>query len=128
MPQLHKVPGPGQYENQVKTRMPVSFTMREKTIDFIEEKMTNKKDPGPGAYQEIDLEPKEGRFKVAKFSDGKFAKINAKPPRFSDAKDSPGPLSYIEGDSMSTRGKYILSQRTGRGTRPFGKEPRKTFT
>ena len=38
--------------------MTVSYTMREKTKDFIEEKMTHKKDPGPGTYQEVNLEPK----------------------------------------------------------------------
>ena len=83
--------------------------------------MEKSKHPGPGAYQEVDLEPKEGRFKVSKFGESKFAKISQNPPRFADVKESPGPLSYIEGDSISTRGKYVLSQRTGRGTRPFGK-------
>ena len=27
-----------------------SYTLRPKTTDFIEEKMTNKKNPGPGVY------------------------------------------------------------------------------
>lgn len=128
IPQLNKMPGPGQYENQVKTKMTISFSLRPKTYDFLEEKMTYKNNPGPGSYQDIDLDPESGRFKVSKYSDTKFAKINAKPPRFQDAKDSPSPLSYLEGDSMSTRGKYVLSQRKGRGSRPFDTEVRKTFT
>lgn len=59
-----------------------SFTMRPKTIDFIEEKKTNKKGPTPWTYKEIDLDPKNGRFAVAKFGDSKFSKINPNTPRF----------------------------------------------
>jgi hypothetical protein len=59
-----------------------SFTMRPQTVDFIEVKKTNKYTPGPCAYNEIDLDPKNGRFKVAKFSDSKFCKINPNTPRF----------------------------------------------
>ena len=122
------MPGPGQYENQVQTQMTISYSIRPKTKDFIGDKITFKQNPGPGSYQDIDLEPQSGRFKLSKFSDTKFAKINSKPPRFQDAKDSPGPLSYLEGDNMSDRGRYVLSQRKGRGTRPFDHEVRKTFT
>ena len=86
VPQLNKVPGPGQYENQVKTRMYESFTMRPRTIDFVEEKKTNKKAPGPGDYQAVEMEPQTGRFVVAKFGDCKFAKINPNTPRFQDTK------------------------------------------
>ena len=56
--------------------------MRSKTIDFIEKKKTNKKGPTPCSYKEIDLDPKNGRFAVAKFGDTKFSKINPKTPRF----------------------------------------------
>ena len=93
VPQLQKIPGPGQvhfnfiqYENQVKTVMAQSFTMRPKTIDFVEDKMTYKKNPGPSDYQAVDLDPKTGRFSVSKYSDTKFAKINANTPRFQTIK------------------------------------------
>ena len=102
--------------------------MRPRRSDFIEQKMTYKKNPGPGEHTQIDLDPKNGRFVVAKFGDSKFAKINPKTPRFPEVKDSPGPLSYIEGDSLSSGGKYILSQRRGNGTRAFDKNARLTFT
>ena len=116
MPQLCKVPGPGQYKDQFNTKMTIGYSIREKTHDFIEDKLTYKKNPGPGEYQDINLEPESGRFKISKYSDTKFAKINSKPPRFPEAKDSPGPLSYLEGDSMSSRGKYVLSLLPGPGS------------
>ena len=37
-------------------------------------------------------------------------------------------MSYRERDDLSDRGKYILSHRKGKGTRPFNREGRKTFT
>lgn len=86
IPQLQKVPGPGQYADQFKTKMTISYTMRKKTDDFIGDKLTYKKNPGPGEYEDINLEPESGRFKISKYSDTKFAKINSKPPRFQDAK------------------------------------------
>ena len=79
---MQKVPGPGNYENQAKTRMTISFTMRPKTTDFISERMTYKKDPGPGEYNEVNMEPKAGRFVISKYSDSKYAKINDNTPRF----------------------------------------------
>lgn len=62
--------------------MSESYTMRPQTVDFIEAKKTNKNTPGPGAYKEIDLDPQTGRFKVAKFTDSKFCRINPNTPRF----------------------------------------------
>lgn len=57
IPQMQKIPGPGQvkkylikYENQKKTRMNTSYTMRPRTIDIFEHTRTNRKTPGPGAY------------------------------------------------------------------------------
>lgn len=44
--------------------------------------MTYKANPGPGSYNEVDMDPKTGRFTVSKFGDSKFAKINPKTPRF----------------------------------------------
>lgn len=45
--------------------MTESFTMRPQTVDFIEVKKTNKYTPGPCAYKQVDLDPQNGRFKVA---------------------------------------------------------------
>ena len=49
------MPGPGQYENQVQTKMTISYSIRSKTNDFIGDKITFKQNPGPGSYQDIDL-------------------------------------------------------------------------
>ena len=56
--------------------------MRPQTLDFIGQKLTYKKNPGPGSYQQVDMDPKFGRFTVSKFGDSKFAKINPNTPRF----------------------------------------------
>jgi len=36
--------------------------------------------------------------------------------------EQPGPSKYLNLDNMNAKGKYILSQRRGKGTRPFNKE------
>lgn len=61
--------------------MSESFTMRPQTIDVIQSRKTYKNNPGPGAYKEIDMDPKTGRFAVSKFGDSKFSIIN-RSPRF----------------------------------------------
>lgn len=53
--------------------------MRKKTSDFIKDKITIKDNPGPGKYDELSLSPKEGRFRLSKFGDTKYCKINPKP-------------------------------------------------
>ena len=108
--------------------MSQSYSLRPKTVDFIEAKRTNKQTPGPGVYEAVDMDPKTGRFSVSKFGDFKFAKINPKTERFQTIKDSPGPLSYREGNSLSKDGKYSLSQHKGNGMRAFSKTARLTFT
>lgn len=108
--------------------MNVSYTVRPRTLDFIGEKLTYKKSPGPGQYTEVDLDPKNGRFTVSKFGDSKFSKINPNTPRFQEIKQSPGPSSYMEGDSMRGNAKYVLSQHRGAGTRAFDNNARLTFT
>lgn len=50
--------------------------MRRRTIDFIQSKISFKQSPGPGSYTDVNLDPKNGRFTVSKFSDVKLAKIN----------------------------------------------------
>ena len=89
--------------------------------------MTNKKAPGPGAYSDIDLEPSTGRFKVSKYSDSKFATIHPHSSRFGAIKQSPGPSSYKEGDSINGEGKYVLSNRKSTGRRVFSKTARDGF-
>lgn len=49
--------------------------MRRRTIDFIEQKKTNKYNPEPGHYHIDDLSTKN-KFVVSKYSDVKLAKIN----------------------------------------------------
>ena len=59
--------------------MTISYSIRTKNKDFVEDKITFKTNPGPGTYQDVDLEPKSGRFSVSKYSDSKCAKITSKP-------------------------------------------------
>lgn len=106
--------------------MTTSYSIRPKTLDMIHKHLTPLETPGPGTYKTLELEPAHGRFHVSKFGDGKLAKINPKTPRFEEIKDSPGPLTYKEGDSLSNEAKYVLSQRRGRGTRAFEHEARFT--
>lgn len=68
--------------------------MRPKPVDFIEKKLSYKESPGPGAHQEVDLVPKEGRFTVSKFTDAPMSVIHPKTERFVSIKSSPGPSSY----------------------------------
>ena len=50
--------------------------MRAKTVDFNGDRLSFKKVPGPGTYEDVNLTPREGRFKISKFGDTKLAKIN----------------------------------------------------
>ena len=108
--------------------MNTSYTMRSRTIDFIENNKTNKRTPGPGSYESIQLEPSSGRFMCSKFGDSKFAKITDQGPRFAKVKESPGPLSYREGDNMSPSAKYVLSNHKGGNCKSFNKTARFGFT
>lgn len=72
---MQKVPGPGQYQHKSSTLSPVKYSLRNKPKDFIAEKLTYKKSPGPGAYETINMDPESGRFKLSKYGDCKFAKI-----------------------------------------------------
>ena len=102
--------------------------MRSKTLDINEKNMSYKANPGPGAYDDISLDPKTGRFVVSKFSDAKYSKINPKTPRFEQVKETVGPSHYHEKEGLSNQGKYILSNHKGAGTRAFGQTARSTFT
>ena len=102
--------------------------MRMKTPDFDGDRLSFKANPGPGSYEDIDLGPKNGRFRVSKFGDTKFAKFNPNTKRFKDLKLSPGPSDYPRRDGFSNVGSYTLSQHKGQGCRPFNRTARTNFT
>jgi hypothetical protein len=91
---------------------------------MIESNLTYKQAPGPGTHLEVDLNPKNGRFAVSKYNDSKFSTIHPRTERFSMIKQSPGPSSYQEGDSLNGEGKYVLSNRKSNGRRLFSKTAR----
>ena len=62
--------------------MNIHYTLRARTLDVIEKNDTSKVAPGPGNYESINLEPKNGRFFYANYSDMKLAKINPNGDRF----------------------------------------------
>jgi hypothetical protein len=99
--------------------------MRPKTIDTIERHLSYKESPGPGKYEAVELDPTKLRTKVSKFQGPKLG-VGLTSPRFSNIKDTPGPHSYIELDSLSPTARYIVSHHQGRGTRPFTREKRFT--
>ena len=101
--------------------------MGPKVRDFNATHLTFKSNPGPGSYDELDMEPKTGKFRVSKFTDSKYGKVN-KAPRFENEKETPGPFSYAELDNLAGNGKYVSSKRKSSGTRKFDIEARKTFT
>lgn len=108
-----------QYENQVKTKMSISFTHRPKTIDVNAKKLSFLDAPAPGQYESIDMTPKNGKSQLSKHKTVKLAVIN-KDARFKPLKvNSPGPMLYNTVDNFSKDSKYILSQWKGEGTRPF---------
>ena len=102
--------------------------MRPKTLDFREKQISYKANPGPGAYDEYNLDPKSGRFTLSKFTDMKLAKINPRTPRFENIKYTPGPSSYIQRSTLGSEGKYILSNNKGTGSQAFGQTARSNFT
>lgn len=108
-----------QYENQVRTKMSISFTHRPKTIDVNTKKLSFLEAPAPGQYESIDMTPKNGKSQLSKHKTVKLAVIN-KDVRFKPLKiTSPGPMLYDTVDNFNKDSRYILSQRRGEGTRPF---------
>lgn len=95
-------------------------------MDVFEKHNTKYHTPSPSAYNSIDLDPKSGRFMVSKFGDTKLASLAMKSDRFEKVKQSPGPSSYFEKDSLTADGKYILSGHKGNGTRGFSHTSRFT--
>jgi hypothetical protein len=105
----------------VQTRSSISYTHRAKTVDVIAKHLSFLEAPGPSEYKSVELNPKDGKFRISRFSDTKFSVIG-KGKRFNDSKEkTPGPATYQTIDNLNTKGKFILSQRRGKGTRPFDK-------
>jgi len=100
--------------------------MRPRTLDVFEKHNTARHTPSPVVYNTIDLEPKNGRFFYSKFSDTKLSSLGMKSERFEKIKESPGPSSYVEKDSLVGSAKYILSNHKGNGTRVFNQTARFT--
>jgi hypothetical protein len=98
--------------------------MRLKTEDVIKKNLTYLKSPGPDVYQEVNMNPKTGRFIISKFNDTKLSKINPNGDRFATIKSTPGPLDYQEKDTINGKGKYIVSKNKGDGTRAFAQTAR----
>jgi hypothetical protein len=100
--------------------------MRPRTLDVFEKHFTPRHTPCPTQYNSIDMEPKNGRFTYAGFSDIKLSSMNMKSDRFEKIKESPGPSSYGEKDTLKGDAKYLLSNHRGNGTRAFGQTARFT--
>lgn len=101
--------------------MSVSYSLRSKTLDVVAKNLSYLQVPGPGSYQSVELNPADGRFGLSQYSDSKFSVIN-KAQRFRKEKEKmPGPATYSKIDDLNSQGKYVLSHRRGKGTRPFDK-------
>jgi len=67
--------------------------MRAKTIDLSGLCIKPSDAPGPGAYEAVDLNPKNTKAKVSKYKGPKLG-VTMTSARFNDPKDAPGPLTY----------------------------------
>jgi hypothetical protein len=102
--------------------------MRPKTLDVVEKNKSFWRNPGPGAYHDIDLRPQTGKFVYSKFEDVQIAKLNLNSQRFGKIRESPGPQDYPNEDNLSNRGKYVHSKNKGAGIRAFSQSGKSTFT
>ena len=91
---------------------------------MVEKNLTWKLAPGPGSHSDVDFYPKNGRLSISKYSDHPLSTIHPKTERFQKIKQSPGPSSYKEGDSINGDAKYMLSHRKSNGRRVFSKTAR----
>lgn len=83
--------------------------------------------PGPGSYESIDMTPANGKFRISKYSNSRLSAIQ-KDKRFKDIKpNSPSPNAYRSIDNINKDSRYILSNRVGRGSRPFDREKKFTY-
>lgn len=106
----------------MQTRSTISYTHRAKTVDVIAKNLSFLETPAPNQYKSVELNPKDGKFRISRFSDTKLSVIG-KGKRFNNSKEiNPSPATYQAIDDLNTKGKFILSQRRGKGTRPFDKE------
>ena len=85
---------------------------------MIQKRISFKDNPGPGAYEAVELNPTIIKTKVSKYKGPKLG-VRQTEPRFTDPKDAPGPSSYHTPDEFSASARYVLSKYTGRGRRPF---------
>ena len=70
----------------------------------------------------MQLTNKSGKFRISHYSDVKYSIIN-KAKRFNEGTPNvPAPNAYKHPDNLNATGKFILSNRRGKGTRPFDKE------
>ncbi len=92
---------------------------------MVERNLTYKKDPGPGAYDAVELDLTKLRTKVSKFQTPKLG-IIPHSQRFYTIKDGPGPQKYNDLDGLSATARYVVSSHRGKGTRPFTREKRFT--
>lgn len=92
---------------------------------MIERNLTYKRDPGPGAYEAVELDPTKIKTKVSKFK-GPPLGVIPHSQRFLTIKEAPGPHNYNDLDGMSATARYVVSSHKGRGTRPFTRERRFT--
>ncbi len=105
----------------MKKRQSFKYSIRPKTIDVILKNLSFLSTPGPGAYQSLDLNPPGGRFKISRFSDTQLSVISRDKRFRKPLGEMPGPSTYSHLDDLNSKGKYTLSQRRGKGTRPFDK-------
>lgn len=101
--------------------MTTSYSIRPKTVDVIKKHISFLDNPAPNQYNSVELNPKNGRFKISRFGDAKLSVIS-KDRRFKDkGEKTPGSNAYKTPDGFNDKGKFILSHRRGKGTRPFDK-------
>lgn len=66
-----------QYEYERQGTTASSYTIRSKTIDMIDKNLTYRRDPGPGTYEAVDLDPKN-KTKVSRFKGAQLGIISRK--------------------------------------------------
>ena len=68
------------------------------------------------------MTPSNGKFRISKYSNSRLNLIY-QDKRFKEIKPvSPGPNVYNSIDNLNKDSRYILSNRRGRGSRPFDRE------
>ena len=81
--------------------MTISYTHRPRTIDVNREKLSFKRDPGPGTYESLEMTPSNGRPKLSKNGNVRLSVIN-KDRRFKPTKNN-SPAKIVHSFSKSRR-------------------------